>query len=272
MDNETHSDQALSVGAPFTRSKSGPLGIPKSFVQSSQCSVSPASCAFTMCLRRLVAVALTALAFCAWPALGDEHPVIEEVSLMEMPGDVQTPTALNIVVTLRGDAVPGPALGDVTVAVQYRVMFCVQQNASLARLSADTNIWHGSLSSSGGRNISTGDLFQYRVLLATAGAVVDADPPGLDNNNATRMHTWIVGFGEIFNSSAVPPLLWYTQDFERSRWDYPTPGAFAFADGGGKLHYYSASEVHREGSGRKDGPVKLQSQEVCALFVVTVCL
>lgn len=225
-----------------------------------------------MGLRRLVVVALTALALCAWPALGDEHPMIEDVALVEMPGDVQTPTALNIVVTLRGDAMPGPALGDVTVAVQFRVMFGAQRNASLARLSPDTNIWHGSLSSSGGRNVSTGDLFQYRVLVSTAGAEVDADPPGLDNNNATRMHTWIVGFEEIFNSSAVPPLLWYTQDFERSRWDYPTPGTFAFADGGGKLHYYSAAEVHREGSGRKDGPVKLQSQEARAPFVAKACL
>ena len=140
------------------------------------------------------------------------------------------------------------------------------------------------------RNISQGALLQYRALVLGDGTVLDAAPAGLDASNVTRyvaiapsgirsaaywphpgvraypfsMYTWVVGFDAINASSPVPAMMWFTTDPERARWDYPEPGSIAFDSGDAKLRFYSSVEVHREGSGRKDGNVRRSSQEVRA--------
>jgi hypothetical protein len=156
------------------------------------------------------------------------------------------------------------------VVVEYRALFSephqpVLHRAQLAQGDADEdrNVWRGVIST---RNVSQGALLQYRALVLGDGhgTVFDAAPAGLDSNNLTSMYTWVVGFDAINASSPVPAMMWYTTNPERSRWDYPTPGSIAFDSGNGKLRFYSNVEVHREGSGRKDGNVRRTSQEVRA--------
>ena len=158
------------------------------------------------------------------------------------------------------------------VVVEYHALFAdgaqpahqpVQHRAQLAQGDADAerNVWRGVIST---RNISQGALLQYRALVLGDGTVLDAAPAGLDASNVTSMYTWVVGFDAINASSPVPAMMWYTADPERARWDYPTPGSIAFDSGDTKLRFYSSVEVHREGSGRKDGNVRRSSQEVRA--------